>query len=1276
MVERGRITDGEASSRGARLILVFGVVALLAAIAVIFFLTRPEEGSTTASARVLEPKVEKQAPTAAGFSGVASGDVLTEGTQVRTDEGGMAELAFDDGSVARLGANTIFTIDKLDAKVGSRQIEGNLEVGETWHKVSKLSGSENRYEVDTAVAVAAVRGTSFAVVCLKVRVCDFTVIDGEIRIELPDGTVDILGVNETVHIEDNVVGPIRTLTTEDLANDPWIVTNVTLDANQTPAPTSSTSSSTTTTTRPTSTTAATGASGGESASGGTPTTRTSGGGSTPTTVRRTTTTSRPFGTTTTSAPGSTTTVSFYPEGTTSTVPDPGATTTTTAPDGSTTSTTSTSTSTSTSTAPTTVPPTTETTPSTVPPTTETTPSTTPTTLSGSAISGTVTDEASGNPVSGICVLAGGFMTESGADGTYSLPVDPDTYRVSFSDCRLTPSYAPEFHSGRLDFIDADPIKVFPGQSVSGIDASLRPGGSIAGRVVAAENTNIPLSGVCVTASSDDYDIGGSDTTDAAGDYTISGLPAGTYKVVFTDCAAGDRLGEAYNDRVDPVDADAVVVSAGATTSGIDADLSIGGAISGTVTTAEGNAPLQGICVRAQGGNAPLVEDTTGPDGSYSIRGLTTAHYQVLFIDCRLSANRAPEYFGTDTDNPSESAPVTVVAPNPTNGIDAAMASGGFITGQVEREEDGTPLPGACVSVTRDRSLDAVSTVSAGPDGSYAFGPLPASTYLVQAFGCGSASGRPARWFGGTTKAEASRIVLVNGQNASGSDIALPPPGGGGGTGSITGVVTAEESGAPLQGFCVRATNLSTFAVTSASTDASGNYAVTNLGPGNYQVRFEQCTGQVDRVSEYWNNQPSAATADPVAVANGATTSGINAALTRTGGISGRVIDEVTGQPIQHICVETTGPTFRSARTDATGTYTINAIKPGVHQVHFFDCDDEPRYVEEHFDDQANPGSATPVTITAGQTTSGIDAALATGGSISGRITTDEAPGAPLGRICVVADGPTIQSALTHTDGTYKVGALAPGSYTVSFSDCSFEGFRISEFYDDQPDVSSATPVAVTPQQHVAGIDATLAKGGSIRGRITAAEDGLPLAEACVWVESGPTITTAQASLDGNYVLGGLEPGSYEIKFRVCTSERAEEDWAPELHNNRRPGVGTADPITVALGAATTVDAQLAKGGTITGTVTGPGGAPVTRACVKAWTPGRTYEEALVQTGVDGRYWIPGLPVGDHILEVSPCGGDDLASEWYDNQPSEATATLIPLTSGSVFVADVQLAPNP
>ncbi len=72
-----------------------------------------------------------------------------------------------------------------------------------------------------------------------------------------------------------------------------------------------------------------------------------------------------------------------------------------------------------------------------------------------------------------------------------------------------------------------------------------------------------------------------------------------------------------------------------------------------------------------------------------------------------------------------------------------------------------------------------------------------------------------------------------------------------------------------------------------------------------------------------------------------------------------------------------GSDVRGARTDADGHYEVSRLGPGDYTVEFSDCSNDPiGVVTEYYDDVADEGDATAVTVNASTATTGIDAGVA------------------------------------------------------------------------------------------------------------------------------------------------------------------------------------------------------------------------------------------------------------------------------------------------------------
>jgi hypothetical protein len=298
--------------------------------------------------------------------------------------------------------------------------------------------------------------------------------------------------------------------------------------------------------------------------------------------------------------------------------------------------------------------------------------------------------------------------------------------------------------------------------------------------------------------------------------------------------------------------------------------------------------------------------------------------------------------------------------------------------------------------------------------------------------------------------------------------------------------------------------------------------------------------------------------------------------------------------------------------------------------------------------------------------------LAATGQITGTVT---GPGGvtPLSNIRVSAyrqTGPTSwllqANSLTLTDGTYAVGGLPGGIYRAKFEDDG--GTYVTEFYDDQPDFSSADNFNVTDGQTTSNIDASLALAGQIAGTVTQVEGGSPVPDIVVaafrldGTNAGSDVTGA----DGTYSIGGLPAGSYKVKF---SDSYTVPRYLDEYYDNVE-SFGDADAVSVIAGVTTGgVDAALGQYGKIAGTVTGPDGiTTVDGIYVDAWE----YNDVSMNwdwvsgtsTDASGSYELSGLTTRDYRVEYSdPL--DQFATEFYNNKPDIGSADDVHVELGLI-----------
>jgi hypothetical protein len=224
------------------------------------------------------------------------------------------------------------------------------------------------------------------------------------------------------------------------------------------------------------------------------------------------------------------------------------------------------------------------------------------------------------------------------------------------------------------------------------------------------------------------------------------------------------------------------------------------------------------------------------------------------------------------------------------------------------------------------------------------------------------------------------------------------------------------------------------------------------------------------------------------------------------------------------------------------------------------------YAFQYYNNATTSSAATAVTVTAGQTTSAINASLTLAGQITGTVT--NASGTGLANILVIVsdqNGNPINSATTASNGGYDVNGLAAGSYIVEFFDPS--GIYAFQYFNNATTSAAATAVAVTAGQTTPAINASLATAGQITGTVTNASGG-DLGGIYVtayqtdgsggWSYVNDTTTNAT----GSYNLGGLATGDYKVEFQDYSGT-----YATQYYNNQ-PSLAAANDVSVTAGQTT------------------------------------------------------------------------------------------------------------
>jgi len=309
---------------------------------------------------------------------------------------------------------------------------------------------------------------------------------------------------------------------------------------------------------------------------------------------------------------------------------------------------------------------------------------------------------------------------------------------------------------------------------------------------------------------------------------------------------------------------------------------------------------------------------------------------------------------------------------------------------------------------------------------------------------------------------------------------------------------------------------------------------------------------------------------------------------------------------------------------AAGRYTLIAERAG--------------YVPQRYGARSLSSPGTPLNLTEGQELKDLLIRLTAQGVIVGKVTdadgepvpnvgikvqryaysngrkqlTAATSGAPGVRGIMIAGG---AGPMTDDQGNFRIANLSPGRYFVSAEPQQVPGLErnverpgraaavqrsnVNTFYPSSLDVQSAVQVDLAAGGEFRGVDIRLRseRTFSIKGKVTEASSGAPLANASIFIQptnGGNLPSTSRSSQDGAFELRNVLPGSYTLigstSGAMQFTSGAGAGEVMMFMNVRGPGGGTDNSrsgrVDVSVGDmdATNIILPLAEGAEITGTV--------------------------------------------------------------------------------------------
>ena len=881
-----------------------------------------------------------------------------------------------------------------------------------------------------------------------------------------------------------------------------------------------------------------------------------------------------------------------------------------------------------------------------------------------SITGKVTRASDGTPLANVSVSAssvsGGSWGWASTDATGAYAITglvPGTYTVSFSSQE---NYVDQVWNNKPSGANTgDVVTVAAGAATPGINAAMVVGGQISGTVTRAAG-GAPVGGVSIWAQG----TAGyrSATSNPDGTYTVGGLPTGSYTVSFSP--SSDLVAQDWNNKPSGSGmADSVAVTLGKTASGINAALVAAGSISGVVTRASDGQPVEGVSVQAvlpfSSGLQTSFYAQTDATGTYTIAGLAAGTYTVNFggsgdLMGQSWNNKPYSYGGGD--------PIVLATGQGIVGVNAALTTGGTITGTVTGAADGKPIVGIYVSAYSGTSPGSAG-VTTDANGNYTISGLATDAYAVN-FTDDNNVYVGQYWNNEYDWRASDKVTVTAGQTAAGINATMVKGG------SITGKVTRASDGNPVGGISVSAYPTAGGGSTPiATTAADGTYTISALRAGTYQVYFHDSQPGQGLVSQYWNNK-TGATADTVTVAAGATVTGINAVMVKGGSITGKVV--AGGVPMKNVSVSALtadGSGYGFTTTAADGTYSITGLPAGAYQV-YFEPGPDAAYAGQYWTNATTPTNATSVTVALAQTVSGIDATLVKKGTITGKIVS-AADNTPLAGVDVSASS-TIPGAVgwgttkTDANGNYSL-LVAPGSYSVSFRGAADYA---TQYWKGATRWDAATPVTVTSNTTTSGINAQLLKKAAVSGKVSGLASGAGTKVYVYFLDANAQIADGVGlNADGTFS-GLVAPGTYRVQVADYSSTYGQQFYG---------GVGNFDqatPVTLTPGGSRSgLDFSLAKAVKVAGNVGASAAldptAPWATITAYQWGSDSAWHQASRITGW-GDYAFsttnmsawgenPGLAAGTYTVGFSAVGFCD---QFFNGKTTLAGADKFSLAAGA------------